>query len=105
MVLIDKTLVNFETFKRTHNLSKAEQEQRLYDWETKVICDFLKQGKIDDAYDLIAAGLLIKQNKTTDKERTYFDRMLSDVGSRGFENEEKELRWRLQKYLRIKNDR
>ncbi len=103
--MVDKTLVNFETYKRTRSLSKAEQTQRIYNWSVNAIIDFLKQGKINDAYDCIYAGLLIEQNKTTDYERTYYDRMLSEIGSRGFENEEKELRWRLQKYLRMENDR
>lgn len=102
--MVDKTLINFGEYKRTRNLSSAEQSQRIYEWEVKVIIDFLKQDKISDAYDLIRAGLLVEQNKTTDYERTYFDNMLSDIGSRGYEDEEKELRWKLQKYLKIKGD-
>lgn len=103
--MVDKTLINFETYKETHNLSKAEQQQRLFDWEVQAAIDFLKDGRIDDVYDCIAAGLLIKQNRTTDYERKYFDKILTRIGERGFEKEEKELRWRLQKYLKLDEDK
>lgn len=102
--MADRTLVNFDTYKKTRNLAKAEYEQRIFDWEVGIVIDFLKQGKIEDAYDLIAAGLLIKQNRTTNYERRYFDKMLTEIGKRGYENEEKELRWRLQKVLKLKED-
>lgn len=105
MNLVDNKVVNFETYKVTHSLSKAEQQQRLFDWEVQVAIDFLKDGRIDDVYDCIAAGLLIKQNRTTDYERKYFDKILTRIGERGFAEEEKELRWRLQKYLKLDEDK
>lgn len=98
--MIDKTLVNFETYKRTRNLDVAERSQRIYNWQVKVIAEFLADGKIEDAYDLIAAGLLVKENETTDYGRNKFNKLLKDIGDMGFVEEEKELRWRLQKYLK-----
>lgn len=101
----DNKVVNFETYKVTRNLAKAEQDQRIYNWEVKILVEFLEKGKVDDAYDIIAAGLLIKQGKTTDYEREYWNRVLYDIGSRGYEKEEKEIRWRLQKYLKLDGDK
>jgi hypothetical protein len=103
--LRDNKVVNFETYKVTHNLSKAEQQQRLFDWEIQSAVDFLKDGRIDDVYDCIKAGLLVNQNRTTDYERKYFDKILTAIGNKGFKDEEKELRWRLQKYLKLDEDK
>lgn len=96
--------IRFETYKKTRNLAKAEQNRRLYNWEVSVLVDYLKRGRIDDAYDLLFAGLLVMQNKTTDKERQLIHNMLTDIGRQGFETEEKELRWRLQKYLKLEGE-
>lgn len=96
--------INFETYRKTRDLELAERRQRIYNWSVKVIAEFLADGKIDDAYDLITAGLLIKENATTDYERKKYSKLLEDVGKLGYEKEEKQIRWRLQKYLKLKGD-
>ena len=103
--MIDKTLVNFETFKRTRNLDVAERNQRIYNWVVKIISEYVADGKLDDAYDLLVAGLMVKENATTDYERKKYSKVLEDVGKLGYEKEEKELRWRLQKYLKLDEDK
>ena len=96
--------VNFETFKKTRSLDQAEREQRIFNWQVDRIVEFIKQGKLNDAEDLLIAGLGIRENVTTDYERKKYSEILKKVGEYGYENEERELRWRLQKYLRIKGD-
>ena len=41
--------IRFETYKKTRNLAKAEQNRRLYNWEVSVLVDYLKRWRIDDA--------------------------------------------------------
>lgn len=97
--------VNFETYKKTRSLEQAEIEQRAFNWQVKTQIEYISQGKLDDAEDLLRAGLLIKENRTTDEIRKHFSEVLAEVGRRGYEKEEQELRWRLQNYLKIKGER
>lgn len=93
--------VNFETYKHTHDLRKAQAEQRMYEWQTGRLVEFISQGRVSDATDLVAAGLLIKQNHTTNYEREYYNRMIDDVAKLGYEKEAEQIRWTLQKHLKI----
>ncbi len=95
----NRVLVNFETFQKTRDLEEAEREQRIFNWQAERIVEYVKQGKLNDAEDLLIAGLLVKENATTDYERKKYSDILAKVGEYGYKNEEQELRWRLQKYL------
>ena len=100
----NRVLVSFETFRKTHNLGAAEREQRIFNWQVESIVEYVKQGKLNDAEDLLIAGLGVKENVTTDYERKKYSDILTKVGECGYKNEEQELRWRLQKYLRMKGE-
>lgn len=101
---MNTNMVNLDVFKRTRSIDAAEREQRAFEWQVKTQIEFISQGRISDAEDLLRAGLLIKENRTTDEERKHFNRVLAEVGRRGYKDAERELRWRLQKYLTIEEE-
>lgn len=101
---MNTNMLNLDVFKRTRSIDAAEREQRAFEWQVKTQIEFISQGRISDAEDLLRAGLLIKENRTTDKERKHFDRVLAEVGRRGYKDAERELRWRLQRYLTIEEE-
>ena len=97
----DRTLVNLETFKKTRDLEAAEREQRIFNWQVERVIEFVKKDKLSDSEDLLLAYLGIKEyNRVIGDGRNGCDRILTEVGNRGYKDAEKELRWRLQKYLR-----
>lgn len=97
----DRTLVNFETYKKTRDLEAAEREQRIFNWQVERLIEYIKQDKLSDAEDLLLAYLGIKKyNKVIGDGKNGCDKLLKELGNRGYDEAEKELRWRLQKYLR-----
>ncbi len=97
----NRVLVNFETFQKTRDLEAAEREQRIFNWEVETIIAYIEQDKLSDAEDLLLAYLGIKMyNKVIGDGRNGCDKLLKEIGNRGYAEAEQELRWRLQKHLR-----
>ena len=92
--------INLEVYKRTRNVGEAERKQRIFDWEVGAVIEYLDKGSIKDAEDLLIAYLGVRENAVTPDTQNGCDRILREVGKRGHEQEEKQLRWSLQKYLK-----
>lgn len=93
--------VSFETYKKTRSLEQAEREQKSFEWKVNTQIELIRNGRIDDAEDLLIAFLGVKENVTTDEERKKCIRIISEIENKGFQKEAEELRWRLNKYLSI----
>ena len=92
-------LIDFEKYKKTKDMGSATASQRIFEWQVQTQIDFIKNGIISDAADCLEALFRVKPSEMEASKRKC-DRILKELKKRGYVEQEKELRWRLQRYLK-----